>query len=75
MPRSWAVFTPSSKLRPASIVSIITFVVELKAPLNARSLAAGKHSRNSEKTGALSITVDSKKKPFPLARASSLNSS
>jgi hypothetical protein len=41
---------------------MITFVVELKTPLKPRSLTAGSVSRKSENTGALSSTVDSKRK-------------
>lgn len=51
----------------------IRFVVEFSTPRNESSLAAGSVLLKSEKIGAPSITVLSKKNFTPLERASSVN--
>ena len=57
-----------SKLPPRSMVSITTFDVEFSTPVNPSTFTPGMVCRHRLKTGAPSITLDSKRKPHTCAR-------
>ncbi len=62
--------TASSSVSPLSILSSNRLVQEFRMPVKPSSSAPGRVERCSEKIGAPSITVDSKRNCFPIFLAS-----